>query len=292
MASPSVSGNESEPPVAQLSSASRPPSPSLVPGFLNLDVVNEKLRQRTLSPETPSAEKERTKARKPFDELVELGGIPLRPWVDYRAEELIDAQRGDDNGEEWMQCRYMDERMYWQSQLRLWSRFAKRRSQDSESSLRTLDPIAAVSAFTAYLRNHLQRDMEDREQPGCELWSSYFNMEWHREFIELVVENLPVADALLKQLKVKGGDSSVPEMAEVTQEGLIKEYNIPRQELWDKLWDHTQASLAESGAESLLPTKRQRDEADDPRRRRQKCRRRKRETSKTHGVKRETERRD
>jgi hypothetical protein len=97
---------------------SRPPSPSVVPGMLNLEMVNEKLRfaatgsakahltltcpdrrQRTPTPETPTAERERLKARQLFGELVGLGGIPLRPWTDHRVEHLSDAERGDDNGD-------------------------------------------------------------------------------------------------------------------------------------------------------------------------------------------------
>ncbi|KAK3293378.1 uncharacterized protein B0H64DRAFT_404175 [Chaetomium fimeti] len=260
MASPLASGDESDSPAVRFFSASRPPSPSLVPGFLNLEVVNEKLRQRTLSPETPSAEKGSLDARKPFDELVELGGIPLRPWVDYRPEDLTDAQRGDDNGEEYMMCRYMDEKMYWQAQLRLWKRFAKRRSQDSESDLHSLEPIAAVTAFTTYLRGHLQRDMEDRVGPGREIWPDYIDMEWHREFIEDIVKNLPTAESLLKELRKENCDESTPEAPKVTREGLIEEYNIPHRQLWMKLWGHSQESLAEQ--ERLLPAKRRRNDPD------------------------------
>ncbi|KAH6848395.1 hypothetical protein B0I37DRAFT_163566 [Chaetomium sp. MPI-CAGE-AT-0009] len=263
MASPLASGDELETPRARFFFGSRPPSPSLVgPGFLNLEVVNEKLRQRTLSPETPSAENERLNARKLFDEIVELGGIPLRPFLEYRFEDLTDSQRGDDNGEEYMRCRYMDEGMYWRAQLRLWTRFAQRRRQDSDSSLHSLDPTTTVAAFTTYLRGHLQRDMEDREYPGCEVWSGYLKMEHHRRFIELVVENLPLSEALLRQLRKESGDGSVAEV-EVTRESLNKEYNIPHSNLWEELWDHTQSSLANSEAEPLLPAKRQRDDADE-----------------------------
>lgn len=224
--------------------------------------ANPRHRQRTLSPETPSAEKERIKARKPFDELVELGGIPLRPWIDFRAEELTDAQLGDDNVEGWMQLRYMDEERYWQTQMRLWRRFAKRRSQDSESSLQSLEPIAAVTAFITYLRGHLQRDMEERVKPGCEIWPDYLDMEWHRDFIENIVTTLPLADALLKQLRKDNGDGSAPEVPEVTFEGLMEEYNVPDRVLWFQLWNRIQESLTDSALETLFGHKRQWDDAN------------------------------
>lgn len=146
--------------------------------------------------------------------------------------------------------------------MRLWRRFAKRRSQDSEPSLRTLEPMAAVTAFIAYLRGHLQRDMEDRVKPGYEIWADYSRMEWHREFIENIVEALPLAVALLKQLRRDAGDGDALEAPEVTREGLMEEFNIPHPFIWMDLWNRTQASFSDSELESLLGVKRQRDDAN------------------------------
>lgn len=54
----------------------------------------------------------RLRVRKLFDELVELGGIPPRSLVEYRFGDLTDEQRGDDDGEEFMTCRYLDQWWY------------------------------------------------------------------------------------------------------------------------------------------------------------------------------------
>lgn len=220
-------------------------------------------RQRTLTPEIQSVEDERAKARRPFDEVIELGGIPLRPWTDYRAEELTEAQLSDDNGEKHIMCLYMDDYQYWQAHLGLWRRFAKRRTLDGEPDLRDLEPVDAMAAFTAYMRGHLQRDMQDRAKPGCEIWSFYASMTAHRHMIEDIVALLPPAEALLRQLREdKGVDDALTDF-EVTSEGLRKEYNIPPSRLWMNLWFDTQDSLSAAELESSHPSKRPIDEVDE-----------------------------
>jgi hypothetical protein len=214
-----------------------------------------------LTPETPSAEKERLKARKVFDEFIELGAVPPRPWVDYQAEDLTDSQRGDDNGEEHIMSLYLKDRWFWRIPLRLWTRFAKRRSQDGESHLGDLDPIDAVAAFTAYLRGHLQRDLEHRVKPGCEIWGGYTHMTWHRDFIEDIVKVLPAAEAQLRQLRIENGDANAVKDPGVTSEGLNKEYKIPHRRVWMEIWEQSQESLSDAKW-SHLP-KRQRDDGDE-----------------------------
>ncbi|KAK4102576.1 hypothetical protein N658DRAFT_485358 [Parathielavia hyrcaniae] len=142
-------------------------------------------RQSTPTPETPTVDKERSKGRDLFDEL-----------TDHQAEDLTDAQRGDDNGEKTIMHLYVEEWAYWQAQLKLWRRFAKRRGQDGVLDLHDLEPVDVVAAFVTYLREHLQRDMEDRAKPGCEIWPDYSHMVFHRSFIDDVLEALPPAEAL------------------------------------------------------------------------------------------------
>jgi hypothetical protein len=65
-----------------------------------------------VSPETPTAEKGLQKIHAIFNELKQLGGIPSRPCLDCRAEHLTDAQRRDDNGEEYLMNLYLQELVY------------------------------------------------------------------------------------------------------------------------------------------------------------------------------------
>jgi hypothetical protein len=88
-------------------------------------------------------------------------------------------------------------------------------------------------------------------------------MRWHRDFMENIVKALPLADALLKQLRKDNGGEGASEAAEVTCEGLMEEYNVPDRVLWFQLWNRTQASLTDSELETLLGHKRQRDDANE-----------------------------
>jgi hypothetical protein len=186
------------------------------------------------------------KARELFDELVGLGGIPLRPWADHRVEHLSDAERGDDNGDKHIMRLYLEDSLYWQTQLKLWRRFTKRRGQDGEPDLRDLDPVDAVAAFITYLRGHLQRDMEDRARPGCEIWPDYSQMVFHRSFINDVLETLPAAEALRRQLQSERGHEAAFGEPPVTREGLHEEYKLPRDRSWMDFWLHSQNSLGPS----------------------------------------------
>jgi hypothetical protein len=210
------------------------------------------------------------KARELFDGLVGLGGIPLRPWIDYRVEDLSDAERGDANGDKHIMRLYLEDSLYWQTQLKLWRRFAKRRGQGGEPDLRDLDPVGAVAASITYLRGHLQRDMEDRARPGCEIWPDYSPMVFHRSFIDDVLESLPAAEALRSQLESKRGHGAALREPPVTREELHEEYKLPRGRSWMDLWLHSQKSLGPSQNSPELgqstpprPSKRRRGEIND-----------------------------
>ena len=178
-----------------------------------------------------------------FDELIGVGGIPLRPWTDSRPEDLTDAQRANDHGEEHLIEFYFQEKHYWNSQMKLWRRFAKRRGMDGQPDLKSLAPIDAVSAFIAYMRLHLEMDLEDRDRPGCERWNSVGALSDQRWFISSIVELLPGVDRLLKQLRAEAGDETALDGPEVTTEDLEKEYNIPPDRMMsESLWHHRQAS--------------------------------------------------
>jgi len=103
-----------------------------------------------------------------LDELVELGGVPLRPWVEYRGEAPPERKRHDSDEEaEHLMRLYMRDQVYWSTQVKVWARYAKRRKLDCEPDLRGVQPADAVAGFIVYLRGHLHRDLEDRAKPGC-----------------------------------------------------------------------------------------------------------------------------
>jgi hypothetical protein len=197
-----------------------------------------------VSPETPTAERELQKIYAIFNELKQLGGIPSRPCLDRRAEHLTDAQRRDDNGEEYLMNLYLQELVYWEKQLRLWRRFAKRREQDKEPGTSQLDPADAVAALIDYLRGHLQRDLQDRDKPGSEIWPEYGQMVFYRSFINDVLQLLPEFEVLLRELR-RGGKSptTAPEEPAVTTETLRQDYKLVHRPGWMDLWMHAQGSL-------------------------------------------------
>lgn len=187
-----------------------------------------------------------------YDELAELGGIPGRPWVDYRAEGLTDEQRGDDDGEEYIISLYLNEWIYWQEQLRLWKRYMQRRRQDGEPDVRDVDRFDVVAAFVAYLRGHLQRDMQERAEAAISrggVWLSYSEMAKQRWLIKHILESLPAAEALLRRMRSERGDEAALRETEVTSKGLEKEYNIPGQETWVELWKSYEAGLRRTAPE-------------------------------------------
>jgi hypothetical protein len=141
---------------------------------------------------------------------------------------------------------YLEDSLYWQTQLKLWRRFTKRRGQDGEPDLRELDPVDAVAAFITYLRGHLQRDMEDRARPGCEIRPDYSQMVFHRSFIDDLLESLPAAEALRRQLQSERGHETALREPPVTREGLHEEYKLPRDRSWMDFWLHSQNSLGPS----------------------------------------------
>ncbi|KAK4238903.1 hypothetical protein C8A03DRAFT_33017, partial [Achaetomium macrosporum] len=103
-------------------------------------------------------------------------------------------------------------------------------------------------------------------------------MEWHRKFIDNIVNLLPTADVLLRRLRSERGDNIAPEEERgVTTEGLKKEYKFPDHEVWEDLWtqsqdaaerarrkkgatppDHT-APVSDTGVEPSDPHKRHRE---------------------------------
>ncbi|AEO71635.1 uncharacterized protein THITE_116905 [Thermothielavioides terrestris NRRL 8126] len=239
--SASRSGSRSpSPPQAIFFRGSRPPSPSLVPGFLNLEAVDRKLRELTPRPEERTIEGERLEALQLRDELVELGGIPLRPWVEFDAEGLTDEQRGDDNGEWRIMDLYLTEAEARRTELKLWRRFAKRRAMDGEPDFRSVDQVDLLVAFIAYLRGHLQRDMEDRTKPGFEVWDTYLQFSYYRDVIDDMARVLPLAERRLHILRSERGDPPAVEEVEVTTESLIKEYNLPEAGMWVWMWQYSQ----------------------------------------------------
>ncbi|KAK4238904.1 hypothetical protein C8A03DRAFT_33018 [Achaetomium macrosporum] len=112
---------------------SRPPSPSTLRKLgvetLNLEAVNEKLKERTQSPESG--------VRTLFDELVEVGGVPLREYRFDDAERELDYEHGF----------YLREERFLHIQLMLWRRYAKRRMMDGLPDMRDLDEADRVAAF-------------------------------------------------------------------------------------------------------------------------------------------------
>ena len=204
-------------------------------------------------------------------------------------EDLTDAQRANDDGEEYLIEFYFQEQTYWLSQMKLWKRFAKRRGMDGLPDLRDLAPVDAVAALTAYMRLHLKMDSEDRDVPGCERWPNSNAHSHQRWFIFSIVDLLPEVERLLRRLRAEAGDESELDGPEVTAKDLKKEYNIPPPRMMtDHLWEHRQASaplhepleldmsfykphpfLIDRFAtpplvlELLQPLKRQRDDADE-----------------------------
>ncbi len=247
------------PPIQRAFDGSRPPSPSLF-GRINLEKVNEKLRfvtrraklsastdpccrERTATPPPRTVERFRQQALDAFDELIGVGGIPLRPWTDSRVEDLTDAQRANDDGEEHLIEFYFQEETYWLSQMKLWKRFAKRRGIDGQPDLRSLTPIDAVTAFIAYMRLHLEMDLKDRDIPGCQRWPNSNAHSHQRWFIFSIVELLPAVEGLLRRLRAEAGDETAMDGPEVTVEDIKKEYNIPPPGMLSMyLWEHRQAS--------------------------------------------------
>jgi hypothetical protein len=164
---------------------------------------------------------------------------------------------------------YRQDSESWQNQLTLWRRFSKRRSQDGEPDLRDLEPAEAVAAFITYLRGHLQRDMQDRTKPGCEIWSGFGQMVFHSVFIDKILKLLPPITALGRRLRnQESGEPAPPREPEVTTKGLRKKYNIPKNPSWMDAWTHPQLPLPASEPEPPRSPKRQggdRSEADDAR---------------------------
>lgn len=190
--------------------------------------------------------------------------MPLRPWVEYRAEDLPEWKRGDsDKEEEHLMRLYMRDQVYWSSQVKIWARYAKRRKLDCEPDLRDVEPVDAVAAFIVYLKGHLQRDSEDRARPGREVWGDYTCMTSHRDLMEDMVETLAEAVAVLRRLRSERGEENGPDDLAVTVEGLRKEYNIPRRQIWPDLWERNQVSVPAPELESLRPLKRQRNDAEE-----------------------------
>ncbi len=193
-------------------------------------------------------------ARQAFDELVEVGGVPMRPWADCHHEDLTEAQRGDDDGERHIANFYYQELYYWEDQMKLWRRFGKRRAMDDLPSLRDLSPIDAVAAFITYLRGHLEMDLENRAKPGCEVWHAFGSMSQHRSFIHKVVAMLPAFENQHRRLRAEAGDETAMDDPELTVEGLKEEYNIPGWHIPnDSLWIHRQSSVTPRSTPPPLP---------------------------------------
>lgn len=157
---------------------------------------------------------------------------------------------------------YMRDQVYWGGQVKIWTRYAKRRKLDCEPDLRDAEPVAALAAFTVYLKGHLQRDSKDRARPGREVWGDYTCMMSHRDLMEDMVETLAEAVAVLRRLRSERGEENGLDILAVTVEELRKEYNIPRRQVWPDLWERNQASLPAPELESLRPLKRQRSDAE------------------------------
>ncbi|KAL2261007.1 hypothetical protein VTK26DRAFT_4820 [Humicola hyalothermophila] len=230
-----------EPPESQTYQDNRPPSPAFIQDLADLEALNEQLRQMTESPELRicEAEDQRRVARMAYDELIELGGIPARPWVELRREDLRPEQRAEWDGEYHLINLYCAEEGFWRDQLKLWKRFMKRRTMDNRPDIRKVDRLEAVSDFVTYLRGHLQRDLDERAELEVSRkgpWVSPLDMSTHRDFIELVLDTLPAAEAALRELRGQAGGDTGPEASKVTRDGLKKEYKIPDPDSWDELW--------------------------------------------------------
>ncbi|KAK3899718.1 hypothetical protein C8A05DRAFT_36646 [Staphylotrichum tortipilum] len=231
---------------------SRPPSPSLF-GRINLEKVNEKLmRERTESLEPPEIQ-----ARNAFDELIEVGGVPMRPWADCRPGDLADHLRGGDDGAQHIDDFYYRELFFWEDQLALWKRFGKRRALDGLPPLRDLSPIDAVAAFVAYLRGHLEMDMQNRTKPGRERWDHISQISTQRSLILRVLNLLPSVDAFLRRLRKEAGDETALDGPAATTRQLRREYKVPPGHISDDtLWLHRQSSLPPYGSEPSWSPKR------------------------------------
>lgn len=208
----------------------------------------------------------RREARNFYDELVELGGIPARPWADFTKEDLTPQQRAEWDGDRHLMNLYCTESGFWRHQLKLWKRFMKRRKMDNKPDLGEIDRRETITDFVAYLRGHLKTDVQDRAEMAP--WLYFTTMSVHRDFLEDILDVLPAAEAVRRELDREAGEDTAPEAPEVTRDGLKKEYSIPERSTWYDLWERLAEQLVREQSEpesepKSPPRKRERDEAEE-----------------------------